>query len=91
MDIKDKLNEYIKNEYVNDNWIEELFSFKNLMCEEDYEDIDTYIDENIENYTFKELLFKYIDDKDLKDADVYNKVHIDRRLFNKIKNVKKVR
>ena len=22
MDIKDKLNEYIKNEYVNDNWIE---------------------------------------------------------------------
>lgn len=88
MDIKDKLNEYIKNEYVNDNWIEELFSFKNLMCEEDSEDIDTYIDENIENYTFKELLFKYIDDKDLKDADVYNKVHIDRRLFNKIKNVK---
>ena len=79
MDIKDKLNEYIKNEYVNDNWIEELFSFKNLMCEEDSEDIDTYIDENIENYTFKELLFKYIDDKDLKDADVYNKVHIDRR------------
>ena len=84
MDIKDKLNEYIKNEYVNDNWIEELFSFKNLMCEEDSEDIDTYIDENIENYTFKELLFKYIDDKDLKDADVYNKVHIDRRLFNNI-------
>lgn len=87
MDIKYKLNKYIKNEYVNDNWIEELFSIRNIMCDE-VEDIDTYIDENIENYTFRELLFKYIDDKDLKDADVYNKVHIDRKLFNKIKNVK---
>lgn len=40
MDIKDKLNEYIKNEYVNDNWIEELFSIRNIMCDE-VEDIDT--------------------------------------------------
>ena len=34
------------------------------------------------------MLFKYIDDRNLKDSDVYNKVHIDRRLFNKIKNIK---
>lgn len=33
MDIKDKLNEYIKNEYVDDNWIEELFSIRNIMCD----------------------------------------------------------
>lgn len=44
VDIKDKLNEYIKNEYVNDNWIEELFSIRNIMCDE-VEDIYTYIDE----------------------------------------------
>lgn len=87
MNLKDKLKEYIENEYVNDNWIEELFSIRNIMCDE-VADIDTYIDENIENYTFRELLFKYIDERYLKDADVYNKVHIDRRLFNKIKNVK---
>lgn len=122
MDIKDKLQEYIKNNYVNDNWLKKLFSIRNIVCDEvedintytdenkeknyekddcieehfsirnvlcdEVEDIDTYIDENIENYTFKKLLFKYIDDRYLKDADVYNKVHIDRRLFNKIKNVK---
>ena len=29
----DKLNEYIKNEYVDDNWIEELFSIRNIMCD----------------------------------------------------------
>ena len=31
-------------------------------------------------------MFKYIDRKNLKDSDVYNKVHIDRRLFSKIRN-----
>ena len=35
---------------------------------------------------FQKLLFKYIDDKNLKDSDVYNKVHIDRRLFSKIRS-----
>lgn len=30
-----------------------------------------------------------IDDRNLKDSDVYNKVHIDRRLFSKIRNDKK--
>ena len=34
------------------------------------------------------MLFKFIDKKELKDADVYNKVHIDRRLFSKIKSDK---
>ena len=27
-----------------------------------------------------------IDERNLKDSDVYNKVHIDRRLFSKIRN-----
>lgn len=86
MNLKDKLKIYIENNYEKDNWMEELFSFKNI-CD-DIEDIDTYINDNKEDYTFKDLLFKYIDDRNLKDSDVYNKVHIDRRLFNKIKNVK---
>ena len=34
------------------------------------------------------MLFKFIDKKELKEADVYNKVHIDRRLFSKIKSDK---
>lgn len=88
MDIKNKLKLYIKNNYEKNNWLEELFSLKNLMSEECCDDIETYIDNNMKDYTFKELLFIYIDDRDLKDSDVYNKVHIDRRLFNKIKNVR---
>lgn len=86
MNLKDKLKIYIENNYEKNNWMEELFSFKNI-CD-DIEDIDTYINDNKEDYTFKEMLFKYIDDRNLKDSDVYNKVHIDRRLFNKIKNIK---
>ena len=31
-------------------------------------------------------MFKYIDERNLKDSDVYNKVHIDRRLFSKIRS-----
>ena len=34
------------------------------------------------------MLFKLIDNKNLKDSDVYNKVHIDRRLFSKIRSNK---
>ena len=34
------------------------------------------------------MLFKLIDDRNLKDSDVYNKVHIDRRLFSKIRSDK---
>lgn len=59
------------------------------MSAECCDDIETYIDNNMKDYTFKELLFIYIDDRDLKDSDVYNKVHIDRRLLKKnVRNYK---
>ena len=48
--------------------------------------IDDYINENKEDNKFQKLLFKLIDEKDLKDSDVYNKVNIDRRLFSKIRS-----
>lgn len=48
--------------------------------------IDTFINKSIINTSFQELLFKYIDERNLKDSDVYNKVHIDRRLFSKIRS-----
>ena len=37
---------------------------------------------------FQTMLFNFIDNKNLKDPDVYNKVHIDRRLFSKIRSDK---
>ena len=52
--------------------------------------IQKYIDENENNYNnFQSLLFEMIDKRNLKDTDVYNKVHIDRRLFSKIRSDKK--
>ena len=57
----------------------------------DYEcasNINTYINDNKEDDTFQTYLFKLIDEKNLKDSDVYNKVNIDRRLFSKIRSNK---
>lgn len=48
--------------------------------------INSYIDSNKNENKFQTLLFKYIDERELKDSDVYNKVHLDRRLFSKIRN-----
>lgn len=50
--------------------------------------IHEYINDNKQEETFQTLLFKYIDNKNLKDSDVYNKVNIDRRLFSKIRSNK---
>lgn len=48
--------------------------------------INTYINDNKNENKFQTLLFKFIDDRELKDSDVYNKVHLDRRLFSKIRS-----
>ena len=49
-------------------------------------DINTFIRQKDEYNDFQTMLFKLIDERNLKDSDVYNKVHIDRRLFSKIRN-----
>jgi len=56
------------------------------LFESDIVDVDSYITNNKDDDKFQKLLFKYIDGKGLKDSDVYKKVHIDRRLFSKIRN-----
>ena len=48
--------------------------------------VDEFIKEQQDESKFQKLLFKYIDSKNLKDSDVYNKAGIDRRLFSKIRN-----
>ena len=81
----EKLNEYIKNNLVD----EEIILFDRSIIETSYKSsnsIDSYINENKEETKFQKLLFKYIDERNLKDSDVYNKVHLDRRLFSKIRN-----
>ena len=49
-------------------------------------DVESYITDNASDDKFQKLLFKYIDERNLKDSDVYKKVHLDRRLFSKIRN-----
>lgn len=50
--------------------------------------IQDFIDKHENFNDFQTMLFKLIDERNLKDSDVYNKVHIDRRLFSKIRNDK---
>ena len=66
------------------------FYDKSLFEEEryEYDKIDNYIEKNKEKKTFQTKLFGYIDEKELADPEVYNKVGIDRRLFSKIRSNK---
>jgi hypothetical protein len=48
--------------------------------------IDDFINNSQIENKFQEILFKFIDERNLKDSEVYNKVHIDRRLFSKIRS-----
>ena len=98
MDIKKKLDKYIKSYLEIPKLKRGLFrNAKSVFQEEKmYESsscgsmegssINNYIENNINDDRFQKLLFSFIDDKKLKDSDVYNKVNIDRRLFSKIRN-----
>ena len=52
-------------------------------------DLKSYLQEKDKYNDFQTTLFKLIDDRNLLDSEVYNKVHIDRRLFSKIRSDKK--
>lgn len=91
--MKNKLDIYIKENYVRNkfrNKIRNKFvkSFCSISPDEEcaYSDISDFIDNNKNENRFQTLLFRYIDEKKMRDSDVYNKVHIDRRLFSKIRS-----
>lgn len=50
--------------------------------------INSFIEDYKDEDTFQTKLFQYIDNKNLKDSDVYHKANIDRRLFSKIRSDK---
>ena len=93
--IKDLLKEYINNNLEQEPLKSRAFKVDKLFEESYYEseysikktsiNLDEYIEKEQQESKFQKLLFKYIDSKDLKDSDVYNKVGIDRRLFSKIR------
>ena len=88
--MKDKLRLYIEENLSINTFKRARFAKLDLMEElavgSSYSSIDNYIDDNKDDNKFQKLLFSYIDNKGLKDSDVYNKVNIDRRLFSKIRN-----
>ena len=97
MDILKKLDKYIKSNLevprrsrISFGQLKSAFSMEEaLECESSPmvgSDINNFINDNKNDDRFQKLLFSYIDDKNLKDSDVYNKVNIDRRLFSKIRN-----
>lgn len=92
MNIKKKLDKYL-DEYLKKERHSLFLSAKMSMpleeeCVGSSTDINNYIINNKEEDSFQTKLFKLIDDRDLKDSDVYNKAYIDRRLFSKIRNDK---
>lgn len=94
--MKEELKKYIqKNLEVEKKFLaKSCYSFARSAFEEDtainYDDsnINQFIESNHDNSNFQTILFNYIDERNLKDSDVYNKVHLDRRLFSKIRNDK---
>ena len=101
MDIRKKLEKYIKDNLEVNFKKSRIRYEKSCECSVAFEDmesasrqtmfgnrISTFIDENKDENKFQKLLFKYIDKRNLKDSDVYNKVNIDRRLFSKIRSDK---
>ncbi|MBE6146951.1 MAG: hypothetical protein E7168_01305 [Firmicutes bacterium] len=92
MNLKQELREYITQNLIGmeaDKGI--VFKKANYIqfeeaCLLDYEDINNFINQEKNENKFQKLLFQHIDNKKIKDSDVYNKVNIDRRLFSKIRN-----
>ncbi len=91
-DLKAALQAYIDINMVDErsslymNKVQYLFQDRLISCDD--ESIKDFLDQKDEYNDFQTMLFKLIDARNLKDADVYNKVHIDRRLFSKIRSDK---
>ena len=87
--MKDKLRQYIlanyeKKEIRKAKMVYE--NFESCVGASSLDDISTFVKQKDDYNDFQTMLFKLIDKRNLKDSDVYNKVHIDRRLFSKIRS-----
>lgn len=78
------MEEYCENDIEDTKYDYEIQKSRENKCL----NVKDYIDKHEQYNDFQTMLFKLIDDRNLKDSDVYNKVHIDRRLFSKIRSDK---
>ncbi|MBQ3295609.1 MAG: hypothetical protein IJH00_03895 [Erysipelotrichaceae bacterium] len=83
------LDTYIRENYYEEPPFEGAVFIDDFMCkkdafyayEEEKEDLIIELDES-----FSDTVLKLIDEKGLKDSDVYNSINMDRRLFSKMRN-----
>ena len=89
MFLKSKLEKYLKDnlEIRKSKMVFGTARYAEASCLEEAS-ISNYIEDNKED-SFQSKLFELIDNRNLKDSDVYNKVNIDRRLFSKIRSDEK--
>lgn len=66
----------------------DISSFDNDSKDSDEKLAKSIIESSEVSETFQELLFKFIDSKNLNEVEVYKKAYIDRRLFSRIKSNK---
>lgn len=61
---------------------------ENIFCDVELDEklLEDFLNKYKNEKKFQTMLFEFIDRKNLKDSDVYNKVGIDRKLFSKIRN-----
>lgn len=79
------LDKYISDNYINEDFIvecdEDICKSISLKNERSLDELVNNIDE-----TFSKMLLRLIDERGLKDSEVYKKANVDRRLFSKIKS-----
>ena len=93
MTIKKKLDNYLKNHLTESFLVGNIETSRKASipieeCQLEESSLNNYINTTKEDNNFQKLLFEYIDNKNLKDSDVYNKAMLDRRLFSKIRTKK---
>ena len=89
--MKMKLKNYIESNLILESSFFDCMEVERCSCNSfkkcKMSNIRDFINNNKDKYSdFQTTLFKMIDDRNLKDSDVYNKVHMDRRLFSKIRS-----
>ena len=99
VDIKEKLKNYIdkylkeENLVCNDFTVRESrisakIPYTSRACSAKSKPLGDFIKGNRDPNDFQTTLFRMIEERNLNDSEVYNKVHIDRRLFSKIRSDK---
>lgn len=90
--MKEELKIYIRDNLEknkHETFFSHFFLKKSILFEEEeIDDIRDFVEQKDHYSDFQTMLFHFIDERNLKDSDVYNKVHIDRRLFSKIRTDK---